>query len=82
MYKYVAMFLIPSTLFVGGYVSVGVIEAIAGISLVMPFGHGRPGRERYIIHPRIRWIGVYRILLATVVLSAFWYFSHGAPWWA
>lgn len=82
LYRYVTMFLLPPTFFVGSYSSVGVIEMVAGLSLVVPFGHGGPGRERYIVSPRVRWAGVYRVLLAIVLLSAFYYFSHGAAWWA
>lgn len=77
----VAMFLLLPTFFVGGHFGVGLIEAIAGVSLIVPFGHGPPGRERYIVSPRVRWAGVYKILLAVVLLSTYYYFSHGVAWW-
>jgi hypothetical protein len=53
------------------YVPVGIIELLAGVSVLVPIGRGRGGETRFIAAPRAVRAGALRLCLTAVVFAAF-----------
>jgi len=52
------------------YVPVGLVELIAGVSVLVPVGRGRGLQPRYIASPRAVRVGAFRLSVTAVVLAA------------
>lgn len=59
------------------YVPVGLIEMIAGVSVLVPVGRARGMEARYIVGPGAVWAGAFRlgvtaVVLAGLLVAAYW----------
>jgi hypothetical protein len=53
------------------YVPVGVVELVAGVSVLVPAGRRRGGEAQFIVAPQAVPAGAFRLCLTAVVFAAF-----------
>jgi hypothetical protein len=56
---------------IGAYSYVGILELTFGISPWFPWGRHHDRTILYVVGWRVRWVGLYRLILAAIVFTSF-----------